>query len=316
MDRDRDARLGRRNAHHGSPTPAAATTPRPDTWTATSTGANVPSPRQRSFVRLDRDRDDRLGRTGPRRSTSSTTAARYNPANNYVDPDVRGRERARPRASHSAVWSGSEMIVWGGADGAVLDTGDGTTRRPIAGRRRRRDANVPAAAHEAHRRLDRHGDDRVGRRRRRGARTRAAATTLPTNSWSPTSTGANLPTARQTHTAVWTGDEMIVWGGVRAAIGRLRHGRTLQPVCPIAGRRHLDGRERAPRARRTQRRLDRDGDDRLGRKTRNVEQGRACTAHVPTGSASSIATSTETVTATRRSTRSARSQPGGYRGVG
>jgi hypothetical protein len=33
-----------------------------------------------------------------------------------------------------------------------------------------------------------------------------------TDSWTPTST-ASAPAARHTHTAVWTGSEMIVWGG-------------------------------------------------------------------------------------------------------
>ena len=33
-----------------------------------------------------------------------------------------------------------------------------------------------------------------------------------TNSWTATST-TNAPSARTVHTAVWTGTEMIVWGG-------------------------------------------------------------------------------------------------------
>ena len=33
-----------------------------------------------------------------------------------------------------------------------------------------------------------------------------------TDSWTATST-TNAPTARGVHTAVWTGSEMIVWGG-------------------------------------------------------------------------------------------------------
>ena len=36
-----------------------------------------------------------------------------------------------------------------------------------------------------------------------------------TNSWTATST-TNAPTARAVHTAVWTGNEMIVWGGGRS----------------------------------------------------------------------------------------------------
>ena len=34
-----------------------------------------------------------------------------------------------------------------------------------------------------------------------------------TDSWTATSTN-NVPDARQTHTTVWTGSEMIVWGGI------------------------------------------------------------------------------------------------------
>ena len=34
----------------------------------------------------------------------------------------------------------------------------------------------------------------------------------PVDTWTPTSTG-NAPTARELHTAIWTGSEMIVWGG-------------------------------------------------------------------------------------------------------
>ena len=71
-----------------------------------------------------------------------------------------------PRRSHTAVWTGSEMIVWGGI-------GNGFPP-PIS---------TPA------------GD------------------TIPsTDSWTATS-AANVPAGRYLHTAVWTGSEMIVWGG-------------------------------------------------------------------------------------------------------
>ena len=36
---------------------------------------------------------------------------------------------------------------------------------------------------------------------------------LVVNRWALTGTGANVPTARSSHTAVWTGTEIIVWGG-------------------------------------------------------------------------------------------------------
>ena len=70
--------------------------------------------------------------------------------------------------AHTAVWTGSEMIVWGGQFDVrhFLNTGG------------RYDPG--------------------------------------TDSWTATST-ANAPDcAEQFHTAVWTGSEMIVWGGERA----------------------------------------------------------------------------------------------------
>ena len=51
------------------------------------------------------------------------------------------------------------------------------------------------------------------------------------DSWTATST-TNAPNARDIHTAVWTGSEMIVWGGV----DRLEHRREIQ-----SQHRQLDG---------------------------------------------------------------------------
>lgn len=34
-----------------------------------------------------------------------------------------------------------------------------------------------------------------------------------TNTWTPTSTAANCPSARHYHASVWTGAEMVIWGG-------------------------------------------------------------------------------------------------------
>ena len=38
-----------------------------------------------------------------------------------------------------------------------------------------------------------------------------------TDSWTATST-TNAPSAREVHTGVWTGSEMIVWGGVDGSL--------------------------------------------------------------------------------------------------
>src|SRR5207248_11715880 len=48
------------------------------------------------------------------------------------------------------------------------------------------------------------------------------------NSWTPTST-VNAPAARKYHAAVWTGSEMIVWGGSDAGGNPLNSGGRYNP---------------------------------------------------------------------------------------
>jgi hypothetical protein len=70
------------------------------------------------------------------------------------------------RAVHTAVWTGTEMIIWGGTSSSSNETllNSGAIYNPSI------------------------------------------------NTWRPTST-VNAPPARNFHSAIWTGHEMIVWGG-------------------------------------------------------------------------------------------------------
>jgi hypothetical protein len=84
-----------------------------------------------------------------------------------------------PRANHSAVWTGTEMIVWGGFD----FTGETPPNLNSGGRYN------PS-----------------------------------TDSWAATSTAMNVPDGRGGHAALWTGTDMIVWGGaLRDADGNLQY---------------------------------------------------------------------------------------------
>ena len=83
------------------------------------------------------------------------------------------------------------------------------------------------------------------------------------DTWTPT-TLTNAPTARNVHTAVWTGSEMIVWGGwAAAACISIAAGSTIpaptvgQPPAPPT----------RPIAETTHSSLDRQRNDRLGRRT-------------------------------------------------
>lgn len=84
------------------------------------------------------------------------------------------------RYLHTAVWTGSEMIIWGGKTSSSVYANSGSKYNPT------------------------------------------------TDSWSATSTGTDVPTARAGHQAIWTGSEMLIWGG-RGAIGLLASGRKYNP---------------------------------------------------------------------------------------
>ncbi len=146
-------------------------------------------------------------------SGNLNTGARYNPAtDSWTATSVVNAPSAR--AYHTAVWTGSEMIVWGGYNsGNDLNTGG--RYNPSA------DSWTATGAINAP----------VGREQFTGVwtgsemivwgglgcgsncRLNSGGRYNPTNdSWIPTST-VNAPVARFSHRAVWTGSEMIVWGG-------------------------------------------------------------------------------------------------------
>jgi N-acetylneuraminic acid mutarotase len=117
------------------------------------------------------------------------------------------------RDSHSAVWTGSEMIVWGGGtDGGDLNTGarynpstDTWTAMSIA--------NAPAARSDHTAVWS--GSEMIvwgGQEENLELANTGGRYNPNTDSWTPT-TITNAPAARSRHTAVWTGNEMIVWGG-------------------------------------------------------------------------------------------------------
>src|SRR5205823_1846312 len=96
--------------------------------------------------------------------SSLNTGGKYNPGtDSWTATSTTNAPAAR--YTHTAVWTGSEMIVWGGQVSGGVYVSSGGRYNP------------------------------------------------GTDSWTATST-TSAPAARgQSHTAVWTGSEMIVWGG-------------------------------------------------------------------------------------------------------
>jgi hypothetical protein len=155
--------------------------PATDSWTPTST-VGAPSGRyDHSAVWTGTKMIVWGGYTENPRDNPTDSGAIYDPATDTWTPTRKDGAPLR-RTNFTALWSGARMIIWGGfSDGSPLNTGG---------------IYDPA-----------------------------------TDQWTPTST-VGAPSARHEHSAVWTGSEMIVWGGggITAMTARLATGGIYDPV--------------------------------------------------------------------------------------
>ena len=113
------------------------------------------------------------------------------------------------RRLHTAVWTGSEMIVWGGDNGG--NTGGRYT--PSTDTWTPTSLNNAPTARESQTAVWT-GTEMIvwGGLSDSGALNTGGRYNPGTDTWTAIST-TNAPTGRYLHTAVWTGSEMIVWGG-------------------------------------------------------------------------------------------------------
>ena len=137
--------------------------------------------------------------------------ARYNPVTDtWTSMAVPGAPRSP--IGHSAVWTGTEMIVFGGTGETSLIPPYGARYNPGT------DSSIPLPpapwAAKFH-----HSAVWTGSRMLIwGGKERSQTTNLGgsydpvTNTWS-TITSNGAPPAAQKHTAIWTGSRMVVWGG-------------------------------------------------------------------------------------------------------
>jgi N-acetylneuraminic acid mutarotase len=198
--------------------------PSTDTWIATST-TNAPSARydhtavwtgsemivwggQSLFVDTPKEH------VAPEDHVYLNTGGQYNPSTDTWR-NTSTTDAPDGRWGHTAVWTGSEMIVWGGREGShtYLDTGGrynpntnswtatSTTNAP--------DARAFHTAVLSESEMIVWGGQAVpvGTYFNTGGRYNPI-----TDTWTATNS-LTAPSARSIHTAVWTGNEMIVWGG-------------------------------------------------------------------------------------------------------
>ncbi len=139
--------------------------------------------------------------------------SRYNPATDSWTPIPTPGWAAK--TNHSAVWTGTRMLIWGGSEGGSLASPNGGAYDPASNSWSTiTNQGAPPAAlnHSAvwtgSRMIIWGGEGATGS----NARSTGGIYDPATDTWVPTSiTGVPLPRAR--HRAVWTGTEMIVWGG-------------------------------------------------------------------------------------------------------
>ena len=155
--------------------------------------------------------------------TPLDTGGRYDPAADAWAPTSREDVWPSARTGHTAIGTGTEMIVWGGkgpggplADGARYQPGgDRWTPLPPDGAPASRSAH--SAIWTGTEMIVWGGDVGGGTGTSTGGRFDPAANGGD-GAWTATST-AGAPAARFGQTAVWTGSKMVVWGGTQDASG-------------------------------------------------------------------------------------------------
>ncbi|HQO20932.1 MAG TPA: hypothetical protein PK747_00225 [Acidobacteriota bacterium] len=186
--------------------------PATDSWLPTSTGANVPSARYYHSAVW----------TGAEMivwGSGSNTGGRYNPSSNTWSATSQGAGCPSSRTMHTAAWTGTEMIIWGGSYGSTKHNSGGryipSTNSWTA---TSEGENVPSARSQ-HTTVWTGAEMIVW-----GGRTSETTPffTSTGGRYSPSSdtwtstTNNNAPEQRAYHSAVWSGEMMIIWGGIEA----------------------------------------------------------------------------------------------------
>src|SRR5262249_4639973 len=116
----------------------------------------------------------------------------------------------------TAVWTGSRMIVWGGQSADVVNTGGIYDPAALTWSSTPGGLNLPSA--RTNHTAVWTGSEMIvwggatDLTSSRGTNT-GGRLNPSTSSWLPTALGPAIPVGRYWSTSVWTGSEMIVWGG-------------------------------------------------------------------------------------------------------
>ena len=203
---------GGQNDHSVSSNTGGRYNPNTDSWVATTTN-NAPDARFGHTAVWTGGEMIVWGGYDNQHPPLKNTGGRYNPS---TDSWVATTTNNAPdgRYEHTAVWTGTEMIVWGGQGTQCCDhlNSGGRYNPSTDGWVATTTTGAPAgrwfhAAVWTGSEMIVWGGYNNGDPRNAGGRYAPC-----TESWAPTTT-TGAPDTRYHHTAVWTGAEMIVWGG-------------------------------------------------------------------------------------------------------
>ena len=155
------------------------------------------------------------------------TGGRYNP-NADIWTATSTANAPSARESHTAVWTGSEMIIWGGRNSTSWMNSGGRYNPNTDSWTATSTTNAPSARwdHTAlwtgNEMIVWGGTDQTNYLNTGGRYNPSM------DSWTPTGL-TNVPPGRVSYTAIWTGSEMIVWGGVDNSLNDLNSGGRYNP---------------------------------------------------------------------------------------
>ncbi|MFM2178912.1 MAG: hypothetical protein RL015_3010 [Verrucomicrobiota bacterium] len=151
--------------------------------------------------------------------------ARYNPTNDSWIP-ITNVGSIEPRALHTAIWTGSEMIIWGGFDG-VNNLNSGARYKPSNNSWSTVSSDGAPAASSSHYAIWTGTEMIIW-----GGSSNGSRYDPTTNTWTALSTNGqpSIPSNRSYTSVIWTGTEMIVWGGRDNSNASLNDGFRYNPL--------------------------------------------------------------------------------------
>jgi len=200
-------------------------TPATDSWTASAASANIPTPRANHTIVWT---GSAMVVFGGLNGSSAYLAdgGRYSPASDSWSPISTASPSPQPRAYHTAVWTGSRMVVWGGRNYGG-DLYDGGQYDPVQDVWTATATTGPVPQARAYHTAVWTGTEMIlwGGLSGSTPLNSWGRYTPGTDSWTSISYAGWVPGARYQHTSVWTGSCMVIWGGSNGSTAQAAGGR-------------------------------------------------------------------------------------------